>query len=247
MREDERGMTLIRERNANDSVSDTELGQTPMMLPSGPPDEAFLVDLSAQAVIDRLEEIAQVNHFLDLVVSRVLEWQQQEPVAEIAPGVDSTAAASQLRPNPIKLTFNHGLGDCAQFAHVLALYQRYGHKFEVACASDKEVLFQAAGAKTNCGAAGSCANDEGLNVEWYEANDVDSTAVAEYWRYNKAGINLNREPLPALGELQDVWSELCQNACYDRFWKTIIRESLNFSPLVTQLVSASAGRDPYRL
>jgi len=43
-----------------------------------PEEQNNLVDMVAQAVIDRIEQNQQVNHLADMVVKRVLEMQRAE-------------------------------------------------------------------------------------------------------------------------------------------------------------------------
>jgi hypothetical protein len=45
------------------------------------------------------------------------------------------------------IQFDHGLGDCSNFAHQIPLYIRRGYEIEVECAPDKEPVFRAAGAR----------------------------------------------------------------------------------------------------
>jgi hypothetical protein len=57
-------------------------------------------------------------------------------------------AALTPRKEKISVAFHHGLGDCAHFAHVVAMYVARGHPVEVECSADKRILFEAAGATT---------------------------------------------------------------------------------------------------
>lgn len=47
----------------------------------------------------------------------------------------------------ISLRFRHGLGDCSNFAHLVALCLRREPKVEIECARGKAPLFRAAGAE----------------------------------------------------------------------------------------------------
>ena len=53
-----------------------------------PDEKAELVDLIAQAVIDRIEERERVNRLADLVVQRVLALQEQETGSHPSPSSD---------------------------------------------------------------------------------------------------------------------------------------------------------------
>ena len=48
--------------------------------------------------------------------------------------------------NKISVAFDHGLGDCSNFAHQIPLWIRRGYTVDVQCAYDKAPLFIAAGA-----------------------------------------------------------------------------------------------------
>ena len=43
-----------------------------------PKEQLDLVDMVAQAVVDRMEQAQQINHLTDMVVKRVLEMQRAE-------------------------------------------------------------------------------------------------------------------------------------------------------------------------
>ena len=45
----------------------------------------------------------------------------------------------------VSFNFYHGLGDCSNAAHLLALYTRRGLTIEVECAADMTWSFEAAG------------------------------------------------------------------------------------------------------
>lgn len=47
-----------------------------------PEEQNQLVDLVAQAVIDRIEQRDQISHLADMVVKRVLEMQRAESVTQ---------------------------------------------------------------------------------------------------------------------------------------------------------------------
>ena len=103
----------------------------------------------------------------------------------------------------MKLSFPHGLGDCVNFAHVLALYTRRGHEITVAVTPDKHVVFRPAGVQVTDSVDGA------LHVDWFDANLVEEHSAECYWQYNKAAINVSRSPLPDIGSPQELWPELC--------------------------------------
>ena len=52
-----------------------------------PEEQNNLIDMVAQAVIDRIEQNQQVNHLADMVVKRVLEMQRAEAIENEAPSL----------------------------------------------------------------------------------------------------------------------------------------------------------------
>lgn len=88
----------------------------------------------------------------------------------------------------IAVSFTHGLGDAANFAHMIPLYTRRGYRVQVHCGhADHAPLFRAAGAEI-VGSGESC--------HWPEA-----------WGRNKNWNNLNRPPLPIIGDPAELWRE----------------------------------------
>ncbi len=103
----------------------------------------------------------------------------------------------------LRLWFDHGLGDCVQFAALMQLYKRRGWDISVHHEENKEPIWRAAG------------------LPFIE---LDDTAYYHDWTYpagfntpgslpdgagSKLFGNLNRAPLPSLGEPMDLWEELC--------------------------------------
>ncbi len=100
----------------------------------------------------------------------------------------------------LSVWFNHGCGDCCQFAALLQLYKRRGYNCRVHYEKNKEAVFQAAGIPF-----------------WEQASHY------HHWRYasnfnhpdpqiegsgNKTYENLNTERLPDIGERSALWAEL---------------------------------------
>lgn len=104
----------------------------------------------------------------------------------------------------IKILFDHGLGDCANFAHVLALYTRRGYEFTVAAPADKHFVFRQCGVETTDDAA------DAAWVPWYENWATCEEGMHRFWEYNKLAINVSVFPLPNIGSPQDLWRELCE-------------------------------------
>jgi len=103
----------------------------------------------------------------------------------------------------IRVSFDHGLGDCVYFSHILALYTRRGFDFTVAASSDKHIVFQQAGVETTTDNTGA------TRVPWHNGGWIDENNVKRFWEYNKAAKNISENPLPFIGSPADLWQELC--------------------------------------
>jgi hypothetical protein len=108
-----------------------------------------------------------------------------------------------MKRTPLRIEFNHGLGDCAMFAHLLQLYRRRGYTFEIRSDSNKALLWEAAGVS---------ASTEGATFarhEWPHPPTFNRPDLRDELASSKVAWNLNRAPLPAIGEPPDLWEELC--------------------------------------
>lgn len=99
----------------------------------------------------------------------------------------------------IDIAFRHGLGDCVHLAHVLELYRRRGFGVRVTGDKSKEGLWRLLGIETGHGAAP--AHDWSYPDGWSDPSGQDARA-------SKIAFNLNRPPLPDLGDRQALWEEL---------------------------------------
>ncbi|MBS0203966.1 MAG: class I SAM-dependent methyltransferase [Planctomycetes bacterium] len=115
----------------------------------------------------------------------------------------SVPTAPPKSATPIRLRFQHGLGDCAYFAHLLPLYIRRGYQIEVECTSDKRLLFEAAGATVFEGRAP-------LEHVWGYPAGGTHEGHGEFWQGSKIGHNISESPLPNIGPKGELWNELCQ-------------------------------------
>lgn len=107
------------------------------------------------------------------------------------------------KPSPtISVSFYHGLGDCAHFAHLIPLYTRRGFEVEVECTPDKRILFEAAGARVI---------ESGAIHEhpWGYPSGGTHEGHGEYWQGSKPGHNISEPPLPNIGNKSDLWQEYC--------------------------------------
>jgi hypothetical protein len=182
------------------------------------------IDLLAQALLGRQEEEAVINQLVDEVVARARALQvgekAQPPLMEdtvLAPGagkgsVAVAGAEAPARPmpsraapgsSPLRLWFDHGLGDCANFAHVLELYRRRGYEIELHCADDKAIAFSPVGVTR-------IPLEDPLDyVRFPETRDPELDTVAQYWLYNKTAASVSGQPLPDIGTPEQLWRELC--------------------------------------
>jgi hypothetical protein len=101
----------------------------------------------------------------------------------------------------VSIRFEHGLGDCSNFAQQVPLYLRRGHKIEIECTLDKEPVFRAAGANIVQHAAAVHG--------WPHAPSPGRPDHDDHWSGNKPAYNLSQHPLPDIGRYRDLWSEYC--------------------------------------
>lgn len=123
-------------------------------------------------------------------------------------GNHSRSAPAQRPSKPgkqkISVSFHHGLGDCAYFAHLIPLYVRRGYEVEVECTPDKRILFEAAGAKT------IAANAKQAHAWGYPAGETYQ-GHGRWHQGSKIGHNLSESPLPNIGSKAELWQELCES------------------------------------
>ncbi|QDV50064.1 polysaccharide pyruvyl transferase family protein [Gimesia fumaroli] len=129
-----------------------------------------------------------VSTFVDLFTDRIVNR------------ISSRKSHSMTKSsNPI--TFHHGLGDSTYFAHSLPLYTKRGHKPRIYCTPDKQILYQPTGVEVI-----TTPEKNSLHHGWDHA---PSTRELHPWSINKAGFNLGRGPMPAIGKTEELWDEYC--------------------------------------
>lgn len=97
----------------------------------------------------------------------------------------------------IAVSFRHGIGDAANFAHMIPLYTRRGFTVKVHPGhADHAPVFRAGGAEI----VGS-----GVPHQWSEAPKSQGPP----WTHNKNGWNVSRAPMPIIGPAQELWDEYC--------------------------------------
>jgi hypothetical protein len=101
----------------------------------------------------------------------------------------------------VSIRFEHGLGDCVNFAHQIPLYLRRGHRIQIQCSPDKEPVFRAAGAEI-------VGHAEAVHG-WPHAAGPGRPDHDDPWSGNKAAANLSQQPLPDIGPCPDLWGEWC--------------------------------------
>lgn len=138
---------------------------------------AFYQDL--RPVIPYAAELEKRPHFM--------KWLQAEPARQ-----------------KVSVRFYHGLGDCANFAHTLPLWQRRGFDFEINCATDKAPVFVAAGAKI--------VKSGKLNHGWPHPPSPPAgyrPSPSDGYAKNKAAWNITHGGMPAIGHYSELWKEFC--------------------------------------
>jgi len=119
------------------------------------------------------------------------------------------------------VTFQHGLGDCVNFALLLELYRRHGCRIAVNCRPNKSPIFRAARVGLTDAPA--------PHHRWRHAPEFDCLNSTSIYRSSKLLWNFNRPPLPWIGNESDLWIEYCG-------------VSIDFSPFTTSEHRASAAR-----
>lgn len=102
----------------------------------------------------------------------------------------------------LSIRFDHGLGDCANFVHVLELYKKRGYEIEVHSAPDKRPLFDACGVKYTELKAGV------KNAPYPEPPGPQLDTIERYGLFNKSIYNVGIDPLPYIGNPEELWEEL---------------------------------------
>lgn len=98
--------------------------------------------------------------------------------------------------------FGHGLGDCANFAHVVRVYQARGYDVRVHYEKNKEALWRAVGVSyVDPGRA--------LHHPWLHPARFYETDGQDVLAGSKIAGNLNTSPLPAIGERDVLWQAIC--------------------------------------
>jgi Glycosyltransferase family 9 (heptosyltransferase) len=117
--------------------------------------------------------------------------------------VEKNEEISGYKMKELNLWFDHGLGDCANFAYILEIYRRRGFKINLHCPDDKALVFAPVIANR------ISLDHPGLTYVTYpESVDPQLDTVEQYWLYNKAGVNVAGEPLPDIGSAEELWDEL---------------------------------------
>lgn len=102
---------------------------------------------------------------------------------------------------PISFRFPHGLGDCANFAHVVKMYVDRGHPVEVEVDASKHPLFLSAGATIT---------PHGRDHhEYLHPPGPGRPGHLDHWSGSKIAFNVSQPPLPFIGYYVQLWPELC--------------------------------------
>lgn len=117
----------------------------------------------------------------------------------------------------IVVTFKHGLGDCSNFVHLLQLYKRRHFGFNVRSDHTKTLLWQAAGGQKST-------RGDRLTHEWLHPPRFNDQACDAIAHCNKVAWNINRAPLPMIGDQGHLWDELCGVRLESSLTEFIMRE-----------------------
>lgn len=122
-----------------------------------------------------------------------------------APGFNRTVPTVPPKvATPTRIRFQHGLGDCAYFAHLIPLYTKRGYQIDVECTPDKRLIFSAAGATVFEGTAP-------VEHAWGYPTGGIHDGHGKFWQGSKIGHNISEAPLPNIGSKAELWDELCQS------------------------------------
>ena len=147
--------------------------------------------ITAQDVIRRIE------FYYD---GGALQYQNGKPisVSHNGNGKIETPKSSEK----ISVSFYHGLGDAAHFAHLIPLYTKRGFEVEVECTPDKRILFEAAGVTTI---------EQGAKNEhlWGYPSGSTYEGQGRFWQGSKTGHNISEPPFPDIGAKDALWQEYC--------------------------------------
>ena len=161
--------------------------------------------ITPEEVIRRIE-LYHCGPRYHYATDRILEREKaMTSTAENSTDSANFAEASGHLPthqDKISVSFDHGLGDCAYFAHLISLYVSRGYEIEVECTPDKRILFQAAGAKTT---------DKGALHEhpWGYPSGATYCGQGHFLQGSKMGHNISETPLPDIGRKEELWQEYC--------------------------------------
>jgi hypothetical protein len=99
------------------------------------------------------------------------------------------------------IRFYHGLGDSANFAHIIKLYTDAGETVEVETDASKTPLFLAAGAKIT---------KKGEQHHPYpHAPAPGRPQHLDHWSGSKVAWNVSGAPMPNIGGYWERWADLC--------------------------------------
>ncbi|MBI1989480.1 MAG: class I SAM-dependent methyltransferase [Betaproteobacteria bacterium] len=104
--------------------------------------------------------------------------------------------------NELRLWFDHGLGDCVHFAHVLQLYQRRGYETQVHYEENKKLIWRAAQAQW-------IPLEGARYVEFGYPSQFGSLSESELLA-NKIAHNLDLSPLLRVAPKEALWRELAE-------------------------------------
>lgn len=126
----------------------------------------------------------------------------ERPAMALATAVPTPALPRSPSETVHSVRFQHGLGDCAYFTHLIPLYTRRGHRIEVECTPDKRLIFAASGARVLEGRAPR-------EHAWGYPAGSTHDGHGQFLQGSKIGHNISEPPLPNIGPKAELWDELC--------------------------------------
>lgn len=115
----------------------------------------------------------------------------------------------------VRIRFDHGLGDCVNFAHTLKSWISRGHKVTVGCRDGSRHVFQIAGCDVVPVSTPDLETHRWLTLTDVFDGDGKPLVHGEYqghdWVQNKIGGNLTTGPMPRIADEETLWNEAVTN------------------------------------
>lgn len=155
------------------------------------------------------------------------------------PFVIPSPKVESVQPKRIEVRFEHGFGDCANFAHMIPVYRSRGYQIAVSCTPDKRMIFEGVGAEI-------LAPETGVWHPWHNPSWCTSPTPANSHQFNKTAINFGVSPLPNVGDPALLWRDLCQtrlnlDAMVNESNRAVVNRFIHSLPRPLILIHTSAN------